>query len=131
MMRDYVATYAAKNASTEDFRRIVEKHTGQSMQWFFDDWVYGTEVPHYEFSYQLKDSGGGKTALQFALTQSGVSDSFFMKVPIYAYVNGNPRRLGFITVKGPTTSQNEVLLPFRPEKVTADENLSILCTMKQ
>jgi len=131
MMRDYVATYAGKNASTEDFRRIVEKHTGESMQWFFDDWVYGMEVPHYEFSYQLKDSGGGKTVLQFALTQSGVSDSFFMKVPIYAYVNGSPRRLGFITVKGPTTSQNEVPLPFRPEKVTADENLSILCTMKQ
>ena len=88
-------------------------------------------VNQYEFSYQLKDSGGGKTALQFALTQSGVSDSFFMKVPIYGYVNGSPRRLGFIAVKGPTTSKNEVPLPFRPEKITADENESILCTMKQ
>jgi hypothetical protein len=131
MMRDYASTYAGKNASTEEFRRIVEKHSGEPMEWFFNQWVYGMEVPHYGFSYQLKDAGGGKTVLQFALTQSGVSDSFFMKMPIYAYVNGGPRRLGFITVKGPTTSKGEVPLPFSPEKITADENHSILCTMKQ
>jgi hypothetical protein len=40
----------------------------------FNQWVYGMEVPHYEFSYQLEDAGGGKAALQFALTQSGLSD---------------------------------------------------------
>jgi hypothetical protein len=131
MMRDFVSAYAGQNASTEDFRRTVEKHSGQSMEWFFNQWVYGTEVPHYEFSYQLKDGGGGKTLLQYALTQSEVSDSFFMKMPIYAHINGNPRRLGFITVKGPTTSRGEVPLPFRPEKVTADEYHSVLCTLKE
>ncbi len=131
MMRDFVSTYAGKNASTEDFRRVAEKHSGQSMEGFFNQWVYGMEVPRYEFSYQLKDGGGGKTVLQFALTQSEVSDSFVMRVPIYAYINGNPRRLGFISLKGPTTSTGEVPLPFSPEKVTADETHSILCTMKQ
>jgi hypothetical protein len=54
-----------------------------------------------------------------------------MKMPIYAYVNGSPRRLGFITVKGPTTSKGEVALPFSPEKIAADENHSILCALKQ
>ena len=128
MMRDFVSTYAGRNASTEDFRRVVEKHIGQSMVEFFNEWVYGTEVPHYEFSYHLKDSGGGKTVLQYALTQSEVSDSFSMKVPIYAYVSGKPGRLGFIGVKGSATSKGEVSLPFKPEKIVADEYHSILCT---
>jgi len=131
MMRDFVSTYAGRNASTEDFRRVVEKDTGQSMEGFFNEWVYGTEVPHYEFSYHLKDGGGGKAMLQYALTQSEVSASFSVKMPIYAYIKGNPRRLGFIGVTGSTTSKGEVPLPFSPEKVVADENHSILCSMKQ
>ena len=128
MMRDFVSTYAAKNASTEDFRRIVEKHLGQSMEWFFDEWVYGTEIPHYELSYQLKPGDGGKTLLQATVTQSGVSDQFLMRVPIYIYVNGQPRRLGLVSVKGSNTTNGNIPLPFRPEKVTLDEYHSILAT---
>jgi hypothetical protein len=45
MMRGFTKTYAGKNASTQDFQRIVEKHTGRSMQWFFDQWIYGSETP--------------------------------------------------------------------------------------
>jgi hypothetical protein len=59
MMRDFAATYASKNASTEDFRKMVEKHSGQPMDWFFNEWVYGREVPHYDFRYNLKDGGDG------------------------------------------------------------------------
>ncbi len=131
MMRDFVSTYAGKNASTEDFRRVVEKHAGEPMDWFFNEWVYGTEVPHYDFSYQLKDGGAGKTSLQFSITQSGVSDSFSMRVPFYVYVNGSPRRLGFLRVLGSSTLSDSISLPFRPDKVTLDETRSILCTMKQ
>ncbi|MGH9452384.1 MAG: M1 family aminopeptidase, partial [Terriglobia bacterium] len=52
MMKDFVSTYAGKNASTEDFQSIVAKHMKDNMDWFFNEWVYGTEVPHYDFQYQ-------------------------------------------------------------------------------
>jgi len=130
-MRDFVASYPNKNASTEDFRRIVEKHAGDPMDWFFNQWVYGTEVPQYDFSYSLKPGEGGKTILQFSITQSGVSDQFYMRMPVYAFLNGQPRRLGFLSVKGPATFKGETPLPFRPEKVTLDEFHSILCTVRQ
>ena len=131
MMHDFVNTYSAKNPSTEDFRHVVEKHTKEPVDWFFNEWVYGTEIPHYDFSYQLKDGAEGKTILQVSATQSEVSESFQMRLPIYAYLNGEARRLGFIGIKGSTTSTGEVPLPFRPEKVVLDENHSVLCTIKQ
>jgi aminopeptidase N len=131
MMRDFVTTYTAKNASTEDFRRVVEKHFHEPMGWFFDEWVYGTETPHYDFSYDLKDGGQGKTILHVSLAQSEVSDSFVMRLPVYVYLEGAPRLLGFLRVKGPSTFTTDVTLPLRPEKVTLDEYHSILCTMKQ
>jgi aminopeptidase N len=131
MMQDFVSSYSGKNPSSEEFRQVAEKHFGQTMDWFFNEWVYGTEIPHYDFNYQLKPGDGGKTVLEASITQSGVSDQFFMKVPLYVFVEGQPRRLGLLTVKGSTTAKAEVPLPFRPEKVTADEFHSILCTMKQ
>jgi hypothetical protein len=131
MMRDFAATYAAKKASTEDFRKIVEKHTGETMEWFFNEWVYGTEVPHYDFHYTLKDGGGGKTILEYSVKQSDVSNQFAMRVPVYVYVNGQPRRLGLLAIQGSREVQGNVALPLRPEKVTLDEFHSVLCTVSQ
>lgn len=127
MMHDFVAAYAGKNASTEDFRRVIDKHMGEPMEWFFNQWVYGTEIPSLDFSYQLRDAGGGKTILSAALTQSGVSSNFQSRVPIYVYVNGQPRCLGLVRVVGSSTAKGEIALGFKPEKVTIDETHSILC----
>ena len=126
MMRDFVSTYAGKNASTEDFRRVVEKHMGEPMDWFFNQWVYGTEIPSFDFNYQLREEGG-KTILSVTLTQSGVSDHFQSRVPFYVYVNGQPRRLGLIKIQGSKTAKGDIPLGYRPEKVTLDERHSILC----
>jgi Peptidase family M1 domain len=130
-MRDFTSTYAGKNASTEDFRSVVEKHMGEPMDWFFNEWVYGTEIPEYDFSYRLTDAGGGKTELSMSVKQSGVSDSFVMRVPVYAMVGGQPRRLGMVRVKGSQTAEGKVMLPSRPDKIVLDAEKSILCTVRQ
>src|SRR5213079_3413604 len=36
----YLKTNAHQPVSTEDFRIAVEEATGQSMDWFFDQWLY-------------------------------------------------------------------------------------------
>jgi hypothetical protein len=131
MLHDFTTTYAGKNASTEDFRRIVEKHMGEPMDWFFNEWVYGTEIPHYRLSYQLKDAGGGKTAVEFSLAQSGVSEDFQMRVPFFVWTGGKPRRLGLLVVRGTTPSTGSFTLPLRPEKISLDEGHSLLAIYSQ
>jgi aminopeptidase N len=130
-MHDFVSTYAGKNASTADFERVVEKHMGRPMDWFFNEWVYGTETPHYDFKYNLTDMGGGKTKLDMSLTQSEVSGSFRMEVPVGIVINGQPHRLAFVGVEGLRTVTGSVVLPIRPEKVVLDADRSILCTVQQ
>jgi hypothetical protein len=126
MMRDFVSTYAGKNASTQDFQRVVEKHAGRSMDWFFNEWVYGTAVPHYDFDYSLKDAGGGKSLLHVSLRQSEVPDDFIMFVPLYFSMGGSTQRLALVPVKGDSTFQQDVPLPIHPDKVWMDEYHSIL-----
>lgn len=79
MMKDFIKTNFNHDISTEDFKKAVEKYIG-NMDWFFDEWVYGTEMPSYKFEYQLADGG---TTLSGKITQSGVSDNFKMLVPVY------------------------------------------------
>ena len=87
MMKDFVQTYFNKDISTEDFKRIVEKHITKemdidhngSMNWFFDEWVYGTEMPSYRFDYRI----GADGSLSGRISQSGVSNNFAMIVPVY------------------------------------------------
>src|SRR5579862_220098 len=131
MMRDFISTYAARNPSTQDFKRIVDKHFGENMDRFFNEWVYGTEIPHYDFNYELKSGDKGQTIMHVVLTQSEVSDSFYMRVPVYVSVAGATRRLAFVSLKGSSTFEQDVPLPFRPEKVWLDDTHSILCKMKQ
>ncbi len=131
MMHEFTSTFAGQNVSTEDFRKIVEKHAGMSMEWFFEQWVYGSQTPVYDFSYQLSGADGGQTEVTLSLTQSAVSDSFKMQLPLYAVVNGQQQYLGLIGVSGTKPLKTSLKLPMRPEKVVLDPERSILAEIRQ
>ena len=104
MMKDFVQTHYNQAVSTEDFKQMVEKHMTKdmdidkngTMNWFFDQWVYGTEVPAYKFEYSLSKDG----MLNAKITQSGVSDNFVMLVPIYMDTGKGWAKLGSATLVG-------------------------------
>ncbi|HYH00124.1 MAG TPA: M1 family aminopeptidase [Terriglobales bacterium] len=122
MMRDFVKTHYSKPASTEDFKAIVEKHItpdmnldgNGKMDWFFNQFVYGTEVPKYEFTYNIVNDANGVSA-DLKLTQSGVSPNFKMSVPVYIEMaNGATGRLGSFVMQGNTTTAQRVPLGKMP-----------------
>ncbi len=130
-MQDFARTCAGQNASTEDFRKVVEKHTGEPMSWFFDQWVYGSDVSEYEFRYQLSDAGSGQTELAMTITQSGVGEGFQMRLPLYAVIQGQARYIGTIKATGTQPAKSTAKLPVRPEKILLDPGRSILANIHQ
>jgi len=44
----YVKLNAGKQITTGDFQKAIEKITGESYQWFFDQWIYKTGMPKFE-----------------------------------------------------------------------------------
>ncbi len=126
MMKDFVQTNFNKDATTEDFKLAVEKHMlpvmdldkNGKMDWFFDEWVYGTEIPAYRLTYQVGSANGAAT-LTVHITQSGVSDHFRMLVPIYADLGKGWTRLGAAKMTGNGTIDiPNIPLPSAPKKVT-------------
>lgn len=47
-MRYYVKNNAGKQINTKDFQTAIEKTTGQTYQWFFDQWIYKIGMPKFE-----------------------------------------------------------------------------------
>jgi hypothetical protein len=125
MMHDFVDSHRDHPASTESFKAIAEKHMTKLMDvrgdhrlnWFFDEWVYGTQVPRYHFEYQVTPVEGGKVKLHMTLTESDVDDKFVMLVPIFADFGKGWTRIGQLGIGGNMTRTADAELPSAPKKV--------------
>jgi aminopeptidase N len=134
MMQEFVETHRDRPATTESFRAVAEKHMTKLMDlrkngrldWFFDEWVYGTQVPRYHFEYQLQPAGPGKVNLHMTLTQSDVDDHFAMLVPVFADFGSGMIPLAQIGIGGNTTRDIDVVLSNQPKKVALNAYKEIL-----
>jgi hypothetical protein len=96
------------------------------LDWFFDEWVYGTQVPRYHFEYQVAPADGGKVKLHMTITQSEVDDHFVMLVPVFADFGNGMVRLGQVRIGGNSTHSADILLPSPPKKVALNAYKDIL-----
>jgi aminopeptidase N len=137
MMHDFCKTFDNKAASTEDFKVIAEKYMTAGMDldhnhkldWFFNEYVYGTGIPHYDFHYDVQ-SANGKWTLTGTLKRTGVAETWMDMVPVFVEQNGKQVRLGLINATKPDTPIS-VSLPFNPGKMQINVNEELLAEVKQ
>ncbi|MEW5799042.1 MAG: M1 family aminopeptidase [Bacteroidota bacterium] len=130
MLKEFYRTYNGRNASTEDFQKVTEKYFGTSMQWFFDQWVYNTEIPTYTISYKLEHLPTGKYKVHCIVKQANVPDNFQMYVPFLITFGENKfARLRYL-IKGPVTEFDFPILPLKPEEITFNDLESVLCEIE-
>jgi hypothetical protein len=138
MMQDYCKTFDNKPASTEDFKAIVEKHMlrgmdldgNKKMDWFFNQYVYGTGIPQYNLHVTAEASPDGKTHIKGQLTRTGVPDSWKDVVPIYAHIGNKMVRMGSLAA----THQNEpidVMVGGKIDRVSINEHEEMLADVHQ
>jgi len=119
MMQDFVKTYMGKSATTEDFEAMVEKHMtremdlegNQKMDWFFNEYVYGTQLPSYQMNTTFEKNADGDVVMNVKMAQSNVDEKFRMLVPIYLELaNGNMFFLGRARITGNNTFDQKIPL---------------------
>lgn len=137
-MQDFATTYRLRAATTEDFKAIVEKHMSPQMDlegnhrmdWFFREYVYGTDLPAYHFAGEATPKGDG-WSLHIMLAETGVPESFRMMVPLYLnLVDGRTIRLE-VVIHGEHTVDQTLQLPPLPaavKNVSINNNYDVLCT---
>lgn len=127
MMRDFYKTYINKYASTEDFKSIVDKHFGEDMSWFFDQYVFDTEIPFYKVAYRTNKNNEGKTIITIRVRQEEVPEDFKMYVPVKIILDGD--RIGRIRieVKGKETIYTSPTIYGNLEELIFNDLESVLC----
>ena len=66
-VQDYIATYSKKTVETEDFRKILEKHSFLNLSKFFEQWFYSKGYPKLKISVNYNDKNNIAGKIYFFL----------------------------------------------------------------
>lgn len=136
-MHDFMATYRNRPATTEDFKAVMERNLppwldldrNHRLDWFFDAYVYGTEIPHYAVTSEFAQKGD-EVSVHIKLTQSGVSSGFKMMVPLYVEMEDKQvKLLGHVAMQGSATVDQTLNLgkmAGQPKRILANCNYDVL-----
>lgn len=124
ILRDFAHELDGKAATTDDFRRIVERDAPGDWRFFFDVWVDGASLPSYDWSYRI-DPDGQAFKLSLTVRRRDISDGPLIIIPVRIdYGNG---RIGVFFVKSDRGEQTIVQkLPRKPVSVTFAPNHSMI-----
>jgi Peptidase family M1 domain len=134
LLQTLATKYAYRALSTADLQKEVEAvmtpamdlEGGHSMEWFFDEWVRGTGVPHYRVEFSAKATEKG-FLVKGTLTETGVPRSFIAPVPIYAVgAMNHAAYLGTVTAESVKTAFH-FITPTQPHKLLIDPEMTLLC----
>jgi hypothetical protein len=137
-MHDFVDTYRGKAATTEDFKAIVEKHMTRNMDldgnhkmdWFFNQYVYGTGIPQYNFHASVETTPDGRTHIKGELTRTGVPETWKDAVPLYGHMGDKTVRLGILSAAH-SSEPLDVILPAKIDRVSINDYADVLAEVKQ
>ncbi len=130
MMRDFYRQYEGRRASTDDFRRVVERHTGADMRWFFDQWVHSTAVPTYRWAYRAEPAGNGQFRVRLRVRQENVPDDFQMYLPVTLDLGKDRVSRVRVKVKGPVSEIELPLMPGEPKSIKFNDLEAVLAEVK-
>ncbi len=78
----FVKNNAHQQVSTKDFQNAIEQVSGQSYQWFFDQWIYKMGLPKFEISKSF-NSFENKFSIVVKQIQSKDSSALYPEVQFF------------------------------------------------
>lgn len=87
-MQDYLKTYEYQNAEAHQLRLSFEKVSGKDLNWFFNQWYFGSGNPKINYSFTFEP-----VKKQVAVTINQTQEQpFEFPLAIDVYDNGKPKR---------------------------------------
>ncbi len=115
VLKEYPSRFAWKSANTDDFHKICEDAYGQSLNWFFQQWVESSGAPEFKMEYTVFRTQKGFRVMG-KISQD--LDLFRMPVTLRVETEGNPEEK---TIEVVGTSSEFVVETFgKPKNVILD-----------
>jgi aminopeptidase N len=125
-IREYYRRYRDSNASTEDFRQVMESVSGADLGWFFQQWMYRAGSPMVEGGWKY-NAAARKVEIELTQTQPG--DAFRLPLEVGVTLPGAAAKIEKIEM---TAKQQkfEIGAENEPASVDLDPNTWILMDAK-
>lgn len=131
LMRDFYQSYLGNLATTEEFRHIAENHFDRDMGWFFDQWVYGTDIPTYRYAYRIEAPADSSWQVDFQITVDHVAAEFRMPVLItIEFKNSQPLKIRQ-EITGHRFEFSIGQLPAKPRRIIFNDAESVLAKVHE
>jgi aminopeptidase N len=122
-LQAYYDRYRNQNASTRDFRRVMEDVSGRALKAFFDQWTRRAGHPVIDGSWQY-DAEAEECVLSFRQMQ----DEAPFRVPVDVRFTGEVTQTTTVLLEGRET-ETRVDCPAAPSAVTLDPNTRLLAEL--
>jgi len=73
-------------ATTEDFQAVVEEVSGEDLEYFFNEWIYGENYPSYSYHWSYAENNG-QYEVWVNISQATNSNPEFFTMPIEFQIN--------------------------------------------
>ena len=127
-MRTYLhkPELAYNSVSTSDFQKVAEDIYGSSLDYFFNEWVYGKNYPKYFISWSTLSSENSNYITSITVEQTTNESPAFFTMPIQIKLS-NVDTDTTVTVFNNAQSQTfAVTTSFKPSAIVFDPNSNIL-----
>lgn len=131
MLKEFYQSNFGKDVNTRQFQKHVESYAGIDMTWFFNQWVYGTDLPKYKFKYVLNKKDDGYYYADCRIEQSEVSEDFKMFVPIEIEFESGGKAYLRVMVDKPLVQLTLPPLEEKPKKIRLNPFESVLAKVEQ
>jgi aminopeptidase N len=89
-IREYYARYRDKSASSADLQHVFEEVSGQSLGWFFDQWIHRAGSPAISGSWKYDASA---KQIEVTLDQTQPGGPYRLSLDVAIGVDGAPQRI--------------------------------------
>ncbi len=128
-LTEFVDRFKFKEAETDDFRKVLEEVSGESLEQFFTQWCRRPGVPHIEVAAEWAGASQQLT-LTAKQTQNidGANPAFAISIPVWVRADGSTR-LAVLDMNGREAAGTWVFTA-EPDWVAIDPELAVLAEMK-
>ena len=121
---EYYNRFQYRNATTEELQEVCEDIWGDSLGWFFQEWIYGVNRPDYKWSWDV-GSWGGNYHIFVDITQQQTNAGLFT-MPIQCHITGAATDTTLILWDSLETQSFTADLPWNPIDAELDPDQWIL-----
>ncbi|MFC2165262.1 M1 family metallopeptidase [Acidobacteriota bacterium] len=123
--RHIFENYFGKEADFDAFQKMMEDKSGQSLDWFFEQWYHRAGYPKYEVTLGNVAQKADKYEVSVAITQTQREDAYKMPMDITFLAGDSEKTFEKVMIEG-REKKLTFELDFKPEKVVLDRDGMLL-----